>query len=101
MPCAGGMSGLYHALTGCRLPGGRLEAIAEGNALGRGPVVFEVNASAIDIVRSLAARARPFSTCSSLVVATYCLWFLAPLQLHVRVAHLLQSLRLPSSWCKV
>ena len=55
---AGGISGLYHALTGCDLPGGRLEGVAEGNALGRGPVVFEVHASAIDIIRKLSARAR-------------------------------------------
>lgn len=55
--CAGGMSGLYHALTGCHLPGGRLEGVAEGNALGRGPVVFEVHASAIALIRKLAARA--------------------------------------------
>lgn len=55
----GGMSGLYHALTGQHLPGGRLEAVAEGNALGKGPVVFEVHYSAIDIVRKLAASESP------------------------------------------
>ncbi|CAL5219904.1 g1831 [Coccomyxa viridis] len=52
----GGMSGLYHALTDEHLPGGRLEARAEGNALGKGPVVFEVHQSAIEIIRKLAAR---------------------------------------------
>ncbi len=56
---AGGMSGLYHALTGAHLPGGRLEATAEGNALGKGPVVFEVHQSAVEIIRRLAARKSP------------------------------------------
>ena len=56
---AGGMSGLYHALTGEHLPGGRLEGTAEGNALGKGPVVFEVHQSAIEIIRKLAAREPP------------------------------------------
>ena len=56
---AGGMSGLYHALTGEHLPGGRLEGTAEGNALGKGPVVFEVHQSAIEIIRKLAARESP------------------------------------------
>ena len=50
------MSGLYTALTDEHLPGGRLEARAEGNALGKGPVVFEVHRSAIEIIRKLAAR---------------------------------------------
>lgn len=54
---AGGISGLFHALTGEHLPGGRLEAMAEGNALGKGPVVFEVHQSAIEIIRRLAASA--------------------------------------------
>ena len=57
--CAGGISGLYHSLTGEHLPGGRLEAVAEGNALGKGPVVFEVHQSAIEIIRKLAAREPP------------------------------------------
>ncbi|BDA42347.1 probable Na(+)/H(+) antiporter NhaH at N-terminal half [Coccomyxa sp. Obi] len=52
----GGISGLFHALTGEHLPGGRLEAMAEGNALGKGPVVFEVHQSAIEIIRRLAAN---------------------------------------------
>ena len=50
------MSGLYSALTDEHLPGGRLEARAEGNALGKGPVVFEVHRSAIEIIRKLSAR---------------------------------------------
>ena len=50
------MSGLYTALTDEHLPGGRLEARAEGNALGKGPVVFEVHQSAVEIIRKLAAR---------------------------------------------
>jgi hypothetical protein len=56
---AGGISGLYHAMTGEHLPGGRLEAVAEGNALGKGPVVFEVHHTAIDVIRKLAAGALP------------------------------------------
>ena len=84
-PGAGGMSGLYHALTGCHLPGGRLEGVAEGNALGRGPVIFEVNASAIDIVRKLAARApSPWTACALLC----CL----PAQAPARVPPSLESL---------
>lgn len=57
MFCAGGISGLFHALTGEHLPGGRLEAMAEGNALGKGPVVFEVHQSAIELIRRLSASA--------------------------------------------
>ena len=33
-----------------------MEGTAEGNALGKGPVVFEVHQSAIEIIRKLAAR---------------------------------------------
>ncbi len=57
------MSGLYHALTDEHLPGGRLEARAEGNALGKGPVVFEVHQSAIEIIRKLAARESHLAFC--------------------------------------
>ena len=47
---AGGIIGLYSALTGERLPGS-LEAIAEGNALGRGPVVVEFTQNGMDLIR--------------------------------------------------
>lgn len=50
----GGMLGLYTALTGHRLPG-KIEAIAEGNALGKGPVVFELFQSGIRLIRKQAA----------------------------------------------
>ena len=59
------MSGLYHALTDEHLPGGRLEARAEGNALGKGPVVFEVHQSAIEIIRKLASRKSHLSLCQN------------------------------------
>ena len=36
-----------------------MEGTAEGNALGKGPVVFEVHQSAIEIIRKLAAREVP------------------------------------------
>lgn len=66
---AGGISGLFHALTGEHLPGGRLEAVAEGNALGKGPVVFEVHQSAIEIIRQLAASAHSLQPLPLLSIA--------------------------------
>lgn len=63
---AGGVSGLYTALTGAHLPGGVVNAVAEGNALGKGPVVFEFKQSSIRWVRRCAAGELPFGTASSL-----------------------------------
>lgn len=51
---AGGAYGLYVALTGETLPGGGT-AIAEGNALGKGPVVFHFSQAGIQFIRDRAA----------------------------------------------
>lgn len=50
----GGVFGLFVALTGERMPGGAV-AMAEGNALGKGPVVFHLFDSGIEYIRSQAA----------------------------------------------
>lgn len=50
----GGVFGLFVALTGERMPGGAV-AMAEGNALGKGPVIFHLFDSGIDYIRSQAA----------------------------------------------
>lgn len=42
------------ALTGERMPGGAV-AMAEGNALGKGPVIFHLFDSGIEYIRSQAA----------------------------------------------
>ena len=54
---AGGLFGLYTALTGEHLPGGggAVRAMAECNALGRGPVVFEMAQAGIAAIRRKAA----------------------------------------------
>ena len=52
--CAGGVYGLYTALTAGHLPG-HVEAVAQGNALGKGPLVFELYKSGIDLIRRHAA----------------------------------------------
>ena len=54
VPCSGGMVGLYQALTGVQLPG-KVEAVAEGNALGKGPIIFELYQSGISLIRKRAA----------------------------------------------
>ena len=51
---AGGVFGLYVALTGKRMPGGAI-AMAQGNALGKGPVVFHLFDSGIEYIRNQAA----------------------------------------------
>ena len=51
---AGGVFGLYVALTGERMPGGAV-AMAEGNALGKGPVIFHLFDSGIEYIRNKAA----------------------------------------------
>ena len=51
---AGGLFGLYVALTGERSPGGSV-AMAEGNALGKGPVIFHLYDSGIAYIRQRAA----------------------------------------------
>jgi len=48
------MLGLYTALTGECMPG-QAKAIAEGNAMGKGPVVFELYQSGIKLIRKQAA----------------------------------------------
>lgn len=57
--CAGGLCGLYTALTGEHLPGGggAVRTMAECNALGRGPVVFELEQAGITAIRRKAAGA--------------------------------------------
>ena len=52
--CAGGVLGLYTAMTGLQLPG-HVHAVAEGNALGKGPVVFELHRSGVELIRKQAA----------------------------------------------
>lgn len=52
--CTGGVFGLFVALTGERMPGGAL-AMAEGNALGKGPVIFHLFDSGIELIRRKAA----------------------------------------------
>ncbi|KAK9785975.1 hypothetical protein WJX73_007453 [Symbiochloris irregularis] len=49
-----GVYGLYTALTGGQLPG-EVHAVAQGNALGRGPLVFELRQSGIRLIRKQAA----------------------------------------------
>ena len=48
------MYGLYTALTGEQLPG-HVHAQAQGNALGKGPLVFELYQSGIRLIRKQAA----------------------------------------------
>ncbi len=50
----GGVFGLFVALTGERMPGGAV-AMAEGNALGKGPVIFHLFDSGIEYIRGQAA----------------------------------------------
>lgn len=45
---------MYTALTGVILPG-QSTAIAEGNAMGKGPVVFELYQSGIKLIHKKAA----------------------------------------------
>ena len=52
--CTGGVFGLFVALTGERMPGGAV-AMAEGNALGKGPVIFHLFDSGIELIRRKAA----------------------------------------------
>lgn len=56
----GGIFGLYVALTGERMPGGAV-AMAEGNALGKGPVIFHLFDSGIELIRRKAAGQAPAS----------------------------------------
>ena len=58
---AGGVFGLFAALTGKRMPGGAV-ALAEGNALGKGPVVFHLFDSGIEYIRNQAAGDIPLSS---------------------------------------
>ena len=58
------MLGLYTALTGQVLPG-CVKAIAEGNALGKGPVVFELFQSGINLIRTQAAGIAAYPSDSS------------------------------------
>lgn len=51
---AGGVVGLLKALTGSHMPGKSL-VIAEGNSLGRGPVIFHLSPSGIAMIRKHAA----------------------------------------------
>ena len=45
---------MYSALTGVVLPG-HSTAIAEGNAMGKGPVVFELYQTGVKLIRRKAA----------------------------------------------
>lgn len=47
------MLGMYTALTGVSLPG-QGAAVAEGNAMGKGPVVFELYQSGVKLIRKQA-----------------------------------------------
>ncbi|KAK9861042.1 hypothetical protein WJX84_008386, partial [Apatococcus fuscideae] len=51
---SGGVVGLLKALTGSHMPGKSL-VIAEGNSLGRGPVIFHLSPSGIAMIRKHAA----------------------------------------------
>ncbi len=51
---AGGVVGMLRALTGSHMPGKSL-VIAEGNSLGRGPVMFHLSPSGIAMIRKHAA----------------------------------------------
>lgn len=48
------MYGVYMALTGLKLPG-QATAVAEGNALGKGALVFHLSGSALQTLQSRAA----------------------------------------------
>jgi hypothetical protein len=52
----GGLTGLHSALTG--IEWGKWAAVAEGNALGRGPLVVHVSQAAVDEVRERSAGRR-------------------------------------------
>lgn len=52
---------MYTALTGARLPG-HSTAVAEGNAMGKGPVVFELYQSGVKLIHKKAASEIPFSS---------------------------------------
>ena len=51
---AGGVYGLYSALTDGTLSAFS-EAVAQGNGLGKGPLVFELYRSGVDLIRQSAA----------------------------------------------
>ena len=51
---AGGVFGLYSALTDGGLSS-YSEAVAQGNGLGKGPLVFELYRSGVDLIRQQAA----------------------------------------------
>ena len=63
LSCAGATFGLYTALTGVKLPG-QATAVAEGNALGKGALVYHLYPSALQIIQDRASGqlARPFTT---------------------------------------
>ena len=76
----GGVFGLFVALTGERMPGGAV-AMAEGNALGKGPVIFHLFDSGIEYIRSQAAGEQRgiqclealFFACAALSLCMLCL----------------------------
>lgn len=51
--CAGATFGMYTALTGVKLPG-QATAVAEGNALGKGALVYHLFPSALQIIQDRA-----------------------------------------------
>ena len=65
---------MLKALTGSHMPGKSL-VIAEGNSLGRGPVIFHLSPSGIAMIRKHAAGMRtpdrfPAKPCTSLPIKT-------------------------------
>lgn len=73
MCIAGATYGVYTALTGLKLPG-QATAVAEGNALGKGALVFHLSSSALQTLQDRAAgkslQVKPFTAtcCQRLVV---------------------------------
>ena len=68
----GGILNLYSTLTGECLPG-TTEAVAEGNALGRGPVVVEFQQSGIDLIKKQALGKHPH--CTNAIIPSICPFF--------------------------
>ena len=52
--CAGATFGMYTAVTGVKLPG-QATAVAEGNALGKGALVYHLYPSALQIIQDRAS----------------------------------------------
>ena len=64
---AGATFGLYTALTGVKLPG-QATAVAEGNALGKGALVYHLLPSALHTIQARAAGQHPSSPGCFLII---------------------------------